>query len=109
MARQKLSQKRPWLSYARLIACYRFCQSFVGLPMSEITDGWEIISCRAKAPWHLFFMVWQMLLGNPDIAPTYSLATWTVRHSATGVIRKVTARSNKEAQEKIANGLFDED
>jgi hypothetical protein len=77
--------------------------------MSEITDGWEIISCRTKAPWHLFLMVWQMLLGNPDIAPTYSLATWTVRQSATGAIRKVTAGSEKEAKEKIESGIFDAD
>jgi hypothetical protein len=77
--------------------------------MSEIADGWEVISCRPREPWHLFLMVFQMLVGNPDIAPTYSSATWTVLQSATGAVRKVTARSKKEAKEKIASGIFDED
>ena len=77
--------------------------------MSEIADGWEVISCRAKAPRHLFFMLLQMLVGNPDIAPVYSRATWTVRHTTTGVIRKVTARSEQQAKERIADGIFDED
>jgi hypothetical protein len=77
--------------------------------MSEIADGWEVLSCRAKEPWHLFFMLLQMLVGNPDIAPVYSMATWSVRHTATGVVRKVTARSEQQAKEKIATGIFDED
>jgi hypothetical protein len=77
--------------------------------MNEIADGWEVISCRAKAPWHLFFMLLQILVGNPDIAPVYSMATWTVRHGATGVVRKVTARSEQQAKERIADGIFDAD
>jgi hypothetical protein len=77
--------------------------------MSEIAGGWEVISCRAKAPWHLFLMLFQVLAGNPDVAPTYSMATWTVRQSTTGAVRRVTARSEKEAKEKIDTGIFDED
>src|SRR5262245_58426362 len=44
--------------------------------MKEIAGG----SCRARQPWHSFLMLWQLVLGNPDIAPAYSTATWTVRH-----------------------------
>jgi hypothetical protein len=53
-------------------------------------------------------MFLQMLVGNPDIAPAFSAATWTVRETATGVVRKVTARSEQEAGAKIVSGNFDE-
>jgi len=32
---------------------------------------------------------------------------WTVRHRATGLVRRLTARTELEARVKIANGLFD--
>ena len=76
--------------------------------MREISDGWEVVSCRVKRPWHTITMLFQMLVGNPDIAPVFSAATWTVRQTATGTVRHVTARSGQEAKEKIANGIFDE-
>jgi hypothetical protein len=75
--------------------------------MREIADGWEVVSCRVKAPWHLVFMVLQMLVGNPDIVPMFSTANWTVRQTATGLVREVTARSKQEAKDKIANNIFD--
>ena len=78
------------------------------LPMREIADGWEVTSCRVKRPWHMVTMLLQMLVGNPDMVPVFSTATWTVRQTATGMTRKVTARSRQEAEEKIANGIFDE-
>ena len=76
--------------------------------MREIADGWEVIACRARQPWHALFMAFQVLAGNPDIVPVFSTATWTVRETATGMVRKVTARSRQEAAQKIASGLFDE-
>jgi hypothetical protein len=51
----------------------------------------------------------QMIVGNPDIVPAASSATWTVRETATGIVRKVTARSEQEAGEKIVSGNFDVD
>jgi hypothetical protein len=80
-----------------------------GESMKQIVSGWEIVSCRARQPWHAIFLFLQMLVGNPDIAPASSRATWTVRETATGVVRKVTARSEQEAAEKIVSGVFDED
>jgi hypothetical protein len=77
--------------------------------MGEIADGWEMVSCHMKEPWHVIYMVLQMLVGNPDIVPVFSTATWTVRQTATGTVRKVTARSRQEAKDKIANNLFDEE
>jgi hypothetical protein len=38
----------------------------------------------------------------------FSTAAWTVRETATGAVRKVTARSEREAGEKIASGNFDQ-
>jgi len=35
------------------------------------------------------------------------LSTWTVRHRATGLVRRLTAHTELEARVKIANGLFD--
>jgi hypothetical protein len=77
--------------------------------MREIADGWEVVSCHVKEPWHWIYMVLQILVGNPDIVPVFSKATWTVRQSATGTVRKVTACSRQEVMDKIANNLFDEE
>jgi hypothetical protein len=77
--------------------------------MGEIVDGWEVVSCRVKQPWHAIYMVLQMLFGNPDIVPVFSTATWTVRQTETGKVRKVTARSRQEAKDKIINNVFDAD
>jgi hypothetical protein len=75
--------------------------------VKQIVNGWEIVSCRAKQPWHAIYMFLQMLVGNPDIAPAFSTATWTVREMATGAVRKVTARSEQEAADKAASGMSD--
>jgi hypothetical protein len=56
----------------------------------------------------MIYMLFQMLVGNPDIVPVGSTATWTVRQTATGMVRNVTAGTRQEAMEKIANGIFDE-
>ena len=77
--------------------------------MREIADGWEVVSCRVKEPWHMIYMVLQMLVGNPDIVPVFSTATWTVRQTGTGTVRNVTARSRQEVKDKINNGIFEED
>jgi len=57
----------------------------------------------------MIYTVLQTLVGNPDIVPVFSTATWTVRQRATGTLRNVTARSRQEAKDKISNGIFDED
>jgi hypothetical protein len=77
--------------------------------MPELVDGWEVISCRVKRPWHVIYMILQMLVGNPDIVPVFSTATWTIRQTATGTVRKVTARSRQEAKNKVVNSDFDTD
>ncbi|MGA8616571.1 MAG: hypothetical protein WB760_33715 [Xanthobacteraceae bacterium] len=76
--------------------------------MREIADGWEAVSCRVKEPWHLVYLVLQMLVGNSDIVPVFSTATLTARQTATGTARKVTARSRQEVKDKITNNVFEE-
>jgi hypothetical protein len=76
--------------------------------MRELADGWEIVSRRTDNPIFSLFMMLQVLLGVPEM-PTYrSAVTFTVRQTATGQTRKVTARSEQEAKNKIELGLFDE-
>ena len=75
--------------------------------MNQITDGWEIVSRRTNEPIRLLSMLSQFVLVIPEMPWSYSTVTWTVRQTATGVIREVTARSEQEARDKIACELFD--
>ena len=78
--------------------------------MRQINDGWEIVSRRTNNPIrHLLSMLFQIMLIFPEAVPYYSTVTWTVRQTATGIVCKVTARSEQEAMEKIALGIFDKD
>jgi hypothetical protein len=70
-------------------------------------DGWEIVSRRPNEPIRLLSMLLQIVLMIPEMPAYFSTVTWTVRLTATGVVRKVTARSEQEAREKVALGLFD--
>jgi hypothetical protein len=54
-------------------------------------------------------MVLQIIFIYPETTGFYSSVTWTVRQTATGVVRKVTARSQQEAGDKIALGIFDQE
>jgi hypothetical protein len=68
--------------------------------MRGIPEDWEVVSRKAKHPWL------GVLLAICDI---YSDVTWTVRQKSTGVMKRVTASSERDAAEKIANGWFDSD
>jgi hypothetical protein len=52
-------------------------------------------------------MVLQIIFIYPETTGFYSSVTWTVRQTATGVVRKVTAWSEQGARDKIALGIFD--
>jgi hypothetical protein len=78
--------------------------------MTQITNGWDILSRRTNAPTrHLLSMLLQIAVTVPEWTGIYSTVTWTVRQTDTGVVRNVTARSEQEAKDKIAFGLFDEE
>ena len=76
--------------------------------MSEIADGWEIVSCQYNNALSYLFMILQIVFLVPEDIRYYSSATWTVRQTAMGAVRKVTARTVREAKDKIALGLFDD-
>ena len=76
--------------------------------MSEIADGWEIVSCQNNNPFSSLLMMLQIVFLVPEVMRYYSTATWTIRQIARGAVRKVTARTEQEAKDKIALGLFDD-
>jgi hypothetical protein len=75
--------------------------------MNQITDGWEIVARRTNEPTRLLSMLLQIVVLIPEMPASFSTVTWTVRQTATGVVHKVTARSEQEAMDKIAVGAFD--
>ena len=78
--------------------------------MTEIADGWEIVSRRTNEPArHLLSMLLQIIFIHPETTGFYSSVTWTVRQTATGMVRKVTAWSEQGARDKIALGIFDKE
>jgi hypothetical protein len=77
------------------------------IEMDQIADGWEIVSRRTNEPGWLLSMLAQIMVAIPVMPPYFSSVTWTVRETATGAIRSVTARTEQDAKDKIACGLFD--
>jgi hypothetical protein len=81
--------------------------------MDQLADGWEVVSRRTIKPARgLWLILLDTLLGGGAVASAApssicSPACWTLRHTATGQVRSVTASSVPEAREKIAQGQFD--
>jgi hypothetical protein len=76
--------------------------------MTELAPGWDIVSRRTNNRLRgLLAMALQMALTAEQ--GIYSSVTWTIRQTSTGAIRKVTARSEARAREKIAQNLLDPD
>lgn len=74
--------------------------------MTELAPGWEIVSRRTNSRLRgLFAMALQIVLTAEQ--GVYSSVTWTIREISTGAMRKVTARSEADAREKVARNLFD--
>jgi len=77
--------------------------------MSQRTDDWEIVSRKPDDRGWILPMLVQLSLLIPMMPATFSSVIWTVRNKSTGVVRKLTARSEEEAKRKIELGLFDAD
>jgi hypothetical protein len=76
--------------------------------MTELAPGWGIVSRRTNNRLGgLFTMILQIVLTAEQ--GIYSSVTWTIHETSTGAIRKVTARSEAAAREKIAQNMFDPD
>ena len=73
--------------------------------MPDLFADWELVSRKALSSRSLFGKVRRFF--SRGAAESGQLILWTVRHRATGLVRKLTARTELEARVKIANGLFD--
>jgi hypothetical protein len=75
--------------------------------MTDISAGWELVSRRAGASSSGLFRTLRQAFSSTAAENTQAIVTWTVRHRATGLVRRLTAHTELEARVKIANGLFD--
>ena len=74
--------------------------------MNNKFGDWDIVSHQTNGrAFTLLFLVLTTILG--EFLPPHSSVTWTLRHRTTGEMRRVTARSEREAIEKINAGYFD--
>jgi len=74
--------------------------------LADLSTDWELVSRKTeKRPRGLVAALKRRFSPVP-IAQVYD-TTWTVRHRATGLVRRLTAHTELEAKVKIANGLFD--
>jgi hypothetical protein len=73
--------------------------------MPDLFADWELVSRKALSSRSLLGKVRRFF--SRGAAESGQLILWTVRHRATGIVRKLTARTELEARVKIANGLFD--
>lgn len=74
--------------------------------MPHRSADWELISRKAENPSRNLLETVRRFFSS-GAGQTAQPATWTVRHKSTGVVRKLTARTELEARVKITNGLFD--
>jgi hypothetical protein len=71
--------------------------------MKELPENWEVVCRKTNHFWIT------TLLGFFLDGVVQASVTWTVRQKSTGITRRVTADSEWEAADKIANGQFDAD
>ncbi len=73
--------------------------------MAEFGE-WTVVERKTRRP--LLHLALGLLQGMSGLGPeNASKVTWTLRHNETGQVRKVTARSEREAVDKVARGDFD--
>ena len=75
--------------------------------MTDLLADWELVSRRAGTSSSGLFRTLRQAFSSSAVENTQAIITWTVRHRATGLVRRLTARTELEARVKIANGLFD--
>jgi hypothetical protein len=74
------------------------------MPMYLSAD-WQLVSRRSSTSSRGLVKTVRGLFGAA--ADEDQPLTWTVRHRVSGLVRRLTARTELEASVKIANGLFD--
>jgi hypothetical protein len=73
--------------------------------MPDSFAEWELVSRKVLTSGNVFDKVRRFF--SRRSAENGPAILWTVRHRATGLVRRLTARTELEARVKIANGLFD--
>jgi hypothetical protein len=73
--------------------------------MPDTFAEWELVSRRALTSGNVFDKARRFF--SRSAAENAPPVMWTVRHKTTGLVRRLTARTELEARVKIANGLFD--
>lgn len=74
--------------------------------MTDPSDEWELVSRKIHRPSRSLLGRLRLLVST-RAAEIGDSTTWTVRNRSTGLVRRLTARTELEARVKIANGLFD--
>ena len=75
--------------------------------MTDVSADWELLSRKAGTSSSGLLRSLRQVFSSSTAENTQAIITWTVRHRATGLVRRLTARTELEAKVKIANGLFD--
>jgi hypothetical protein len=75
--------------------------------MKQISQDWEVVDRKLHCP--LIITSFMLVLLLLDLDPGFYPSTWTVRRKSTGIVKRVTAGSEAEAAERIANEYFDPD
>jgi hypothetical protein len=74
--------------------------------MTDLSTDWELVSRKAGTTPRGTINTLRHLFSSRPVEAGQA-TTWTVRHRGTGLVRRLTARTELEARVKIANGLFD--
>lgn len=74
--------------------------------MTDLSADWELVSRKARTSSRGLFDTLRRLFSS-GTAEYGQAITWTVRHRASGLVRRLTAHTELEARVKIDNGLFD--
>jgi len=75
--------------------------------MTDLSADWELLSRKAGTSSPGLFGTLRQAFSSSATENAQAIITWTVRNRATGLVRRLTARTELEASVKIANGLFD--
>jgi hypothetical protein len=75
--------------------------------MPDTFGDWQVVARETNdraGPIIAFLTRLLFLVPEP---PRPSSVTWTVRHAQTGEVRKITAMSEKQFEERLAASIFD--
>jgi hypothetical protein len=69
-----------------------------------MVEDWEVVSRTTIRPWLNAFAMLAGAFLVADNVGIHSSATWVLRHRSTGEIRTITARSEQDMHNRLAQG-----